>query len=740
MTRRLGYLLLMWAIPAGGAHAYIDSTPSLGKVLKDASNIVLLQVDKINLEKRIIIYKKLADLKGEHSASDMKHQITDGWNPREPRVILDWAQPGRLALCFHDGKIAVTCIGKYWYESSALEAPWWTMTSGRPELSLSYFGSVEKLRQAVPDLLAGKDAVITAISHGARSDVWQYDNVGFRKVLRGKDCPVWRIKASLEMPGNAAEAGSKDSKWFVGPGAAGAEEVPALAKKLRGGPSELRVEAAEDLGLIGQNARGALPQLIQALEDADSLVRISAARAVALIEKEHEGIVAVLEKALKIDNAQVRTSAAIALGDIAAQAKGAVPALIDVLEDRDPGVRWAAADALGRIGGDAEVAVAALAQGLRDPAIRTICADALGGVGSSSRGAVPLLRDALKDHDPSYRWSAAVALTRIDSKAAKAAMPLFIEKLKSGDPRARWDAMLYVGNMGLDAKEAAPAVLELVKNGDAVAATKLAAIAGPEATQALPLLLQVLADDWDTSENIAQVGPAAVPELLKMIEKKDAKNRPLAIKALGLIGAKSREVVPHLILLLSHSDADLRNAAASALGGIEPRPKESVPALTKILKDEDVSVRIASAWALIAVEGFLSDPVKDAMMVLLKHEDATTRRDAAAVLAESGAEGKSALPLLQEMSKKDADAGVRSTAALAIARSTGAEANQRAVKVMLEALKEKDPRVRQDGARCLGQVGSDAKSAIPALTRALEDENEDVRKSAAEALDKIQSK
>jgi HEAT repeat protein len=542
------------------------------------------------------------------------------------------------------------------------------------------------------------------------------------------------------MPGNATEVGNKDSKWVVGPGAAGAEEVPALVQALKSGPPERRAEAAEDLGLIGRNAKVALPQLTQALEDADPRVQISAARAVALIEKDREGVLPVLQKALKNPSVQIRKSAAEALGDIASQAKNAVPALIEVLEDPDPIVRWAAADALGRLGGDAENAVADLAQGLRDPAIRTICADSLGSIGSASRGAVPLLKDALKDSDPSFRWSAAVALARIDSRAAKAAMSLFIEKLRSTDPRARWDAMLYVGNMGLDAKEAAPAVLEMVKNGDAVAATKLATIAGPEGPEALPLLLQVLADDWDTSDNIAQIGPAAVPELLKVIEKKDAKNRPLAIKALGLIASKSREVIPHLIGFLGHSEADLRNAAAGALGAIDPKPKESVPALTKALKDEDPGVRLASAWALIAVEGSLSDPVKDAMEELLKHKEATTRRDAAMVFVESGAGGKSALPGLQERSKKDDDAGVRSASALAVARITGAQANQRAVAVMLKALKDKDPRVRQDGARCLGQLGADAKSAVPALSIALEDGDEDVRKVAAEALEKIQSK
>src|SRR5262245_52019461 len=223
--KRLVALLLALVISIGTVQGYVDATQSLGKVITDAKHIVVLRVEKVNEEKRIIIYKKVADLKGDYPTMEVKHRVTDGFHPREPKLIMDWAEPGKLAICFHDGKVAVTCIGSYWYECSALESPWWTMTSGRPELSLAYFGPVEKLRNHVPPILAEKEVVITAIIHGERGGFWQHGNIAFQKVLRGKDCPVWRIKASLKMPDNAMEVGSKDSKWVVGPGATSAEDL-----------------------------------------------------------------------------------------------------------------------------------------------------------------------------------------------------------------------------------------------------------------------------------------------------------------------------------------------------------------------------------------------------------------------------------------------------------------------------------------------------------------------------------
>jgi hypothetical protein len=232
MMKRYSWLLLAFVVSTTPAWGYVDATPSLGKVIKDAKIISVLRVEKVSAEKRVIIYKKIADLKGAQPTEEVKHQITDGFHPREPRTILDWAEPGKLAVCFYDGKTAVTCIGQYWYECAALEAPWWTMTSARPELSLAYYGQPRKLQDIVPAIVDEKEMVITAVAHGSRSDVWQHGNVAFKKVLRGKDCPVWRLKASLKMPENAMEVGAKDSKWIVGPGVAGAEDVAGLAHQL----------------------------------------------------------------------------------------------------------------------------------------------------------------------------------------------------------------------------------------------------------------------------------------------------------------------------------------------------------------------------------------------------------------------------------------------------------------------------------------------------------------------------
>jgi hypothetical protein len=60
------------------------------------------------------------------------------------------------------------------------------------------------------------------------------------------------------------------------------------------------------------------------------------------------------------------------------------------------------------------------------------------------------------------------------------------------------------------------------------------------------------------------------------------------------------------------------------------------------------------------------------------------------------------------------------------------------VRALIELLKDEDCRVRYYAAGWLGQMGADAKEAIPHLRTLLEDENEHVRRVAKEALARIE--
>jgi HEAT repeat protein len=62
------------------------------------------------------------------------------------------------------------------------------------------------------------------------------------------------------------------------------------------------------------------------------------------------------------------------------------------------------------------------------------------------------------------------------------------------------------------------------------------------------------------------------------------------------------------------------------------------------------------------------------------------------------------------------------------------------VPVLIEALKDQRVYVRRLIVESLGQIGPQAKDAVPALRTALQDEESDIRRLAAKALEKIERK
>jgi HEAT repeat protein len=557
--------LLAISLVAHPAPAYVDWAPTLGKLIKDSKDIVVVRVEKVSEEKRAIIFKKVADLKGKHAGEEIKHQITDGLHPREPHTIMDWAEPGQLAILFHSGPDAVICIGRYWYQARALEAPWWSMTSGRPELALSYFGSADKLRNHVADMLAGKEVVITSLRFTDHSRATREAAI-IRSELRGRaECPIERTKASLKMPSFAyLISGSTNpvaKEYQLGP-AGNPDDVPDSIKRLQDQDITVRVEAARDLADMGVQAKAAVPALMEALNDKAS---------------------------------SIRKAAAGALGNIGAEA--AVPALTKALRDTDGKVRWQAADALGRIGPKAHRAVPALMEALKDkePSMRGIAADALGGIGESyAAAAVPSLQQAvLKDTDHSVRLTAGIALVRINPLAAKAAMPLFFEELrKTQDTRIRLNYLTYLHRASLcgywGEKEWIPTLIEIMRT-DEFWVDRISAVGFLEgmtrtdaalADGALPGILESLKIDPDPNNRFDVASRLGDPAILKhagrhkaalvqsltdALKDKEPGVRIKAARSLGAIGADAKPAVKELTTLLKDAHPEARSSAAEAL-------------------------------------------------------------------------------------------------------------------------------------------------------------------------------
>lgn len=611
------YLIGLTALAAlpGLAPAYVGTSPTLAAIINDARHVVVLQVDKVSIDKRAIIFKKVADIKGTTTATEYKHQLGDGSHPCQARLILTWAQEaqelGGTALCFHDGKASLICLGDYWYECTVSEAPWWTMTYGRPELSFAYMGSTAKLRQHVADLLAGKKPIVTAVAY----DYSGYGDVTFKRPLRGKDYPVWRLQINLQMTRNLFEV--PGSGAVVGDGPADPKDMPALTAGLRHEQAQVRREAATDLGLMGPPAKEAIADLVKALQDADELVRVTAAAALLKIDATRKDALPVLMAGLQSKRAVVQRVTLESLGDLGPEAHAAVPALTEALQNSG-NLRWLAAEALGHIGPAAAPAVPRLIEVVKskDPELRGAAIEALGRIGPKAREAAPLLHEEFQRARGPERWLIALALGRIGGAGAADAVALFTDVLKTKEvmkDRSAYDAMFYLTALGPAGKDAVPILAKLSQTGDSMSQYMAPyALWSIEPKLGLKMWMQrggtplsgggQYERGW-TGSFLRAMGPHRRGAAVAVAEEvRDGRMGIAAWVVSDLLRPEAEATVPVLIDGLKSKNAAVRRSSASVLQQLGPVAKAAVPNLKEALQDENAEVRSWAAAALKAIE------------------------------------------------------------------------------------------------------------------------------------------
>jgi len=182
-------------------------------------------------------------------------------------------------------------------------------------------------------------------------------------------------------------------------------------------------------------------------------------------------------------------------------------------------------------------------------------------------------------------------------------------------------------------------------SGNAQAAAALGKI-GPDAIEAIPVLVTALTDQDDAirkaaEDGLAKINPGwaklevtkeAVPVLVVTLRDPDPNKRQLAAEVLGKIGPNAGSAVPTLVLALGDTP-DVQQAAELALGKIGPAPKDAIPGLVELLKHPIFNVRERAAWTL----GQIGTDARDAIPTLsaiLKDENPRVQKAAAQALSD----------------------------------------------------------------------------------------------------------
>lgn len=207
-----------------------------------------------------------------------------------------------------------------------------------------------------------------------------------------------------------------------------ARSLPLLIRVLTSKHVSVRRNAAQAIGELGPAARTASSDLEPLLDDEDPSVRASAAVAIWKMGRDARAL-ATLEEMLRTGEGNGAYWAARALGEFGPEA---AKALADALAHPDQDVRRAAAFALGRIG---PPALPALRRALdhRDATVRCQAVEALGWIGP---GALGPLTAALSDPEPLVRRAAVRAIGRL-GPAAQQAAPRLLEALRDHDADVR---------------------------------------------------------------------------------------------------------------------------------------------------------------------------------------------------------------------------------------------------------------------------------------------------------------
>ncbi len=559
------------------------------------------------------------------------------------------------------------------------------------------------------------------------------------------------------------------------PGAADESELPAhlqiLLRQFHSPNPPQQIEAARALGrLKDKRAVSALNQAVclrgglvaraskEALREIEGPRTTTSDRVAKIEMPEHV-------KALVVDLGSaypaVRAWAASRLGALGAHATPAIPFLLDALEDDERecdddlanAVSHLVLQSLSHIGRPAfEPALARLNH--KRPLARARAAKLLGSLGDS-RAVEPLIA-LLKDKDRQVRYDCVEALARLrDPHAIK---PLLVLIAEDASYTAAETVSAALAAMGEDGIEPIIGLLSHENhNVREAAAGQLARIHDPRTVDPL---IKALNDDHRFVQARAAQGMDWIRKqrgyepVLAVYRKKDTYHEVRATALWNLRGHPQE--VEFLIESLTDRSPQVQEAAVRRLGQLLPREaleplldclhnakynivradvaeilakmndRRAVPPLIEGLQDPTSLTRAAAARAL----GALSDPRAIPPLIrALDNEGWDTRRDAAIALSKFD-DPRVVAPLIRVLG--DSSATVRGGVCYALGRVKAPSVIDALTKTLAE---DKDRYVRQFAATALGDQGD--QRATEALTAALEDDAENVREAAREALEEM---
>jgi HEAT repeat protein len=345
---------------------------------------------------------------------------------------------------------------------------------------------------------------------------------------------------------------------------------------------------------------------------------------------------------------------------------------------------------------------------------------ALGEIGPSASSATATIVSLLDDEEfESVKYAAAFALSEIDkSDQAKGALAKLLDSGDIGLACIAGRGLLQMDPMGPYEEKAEKAVIAALNSKDEDIrhlAVRTLAETSPSERPAKPAIVDAfvaaMADAdpvviEEVIDALAAQGEYAVERIARGLANE--KLRPIAVQIAIRMGPKAKAAVPALIEAMETTKDDplLRREVHFALAAIGPDAAAAVPQLTKALDDEIPEIRTSACYALGSI----------------------------------GPQAESCVQAISKLYASDKDDDFQRLSclwALAHIFPDNERIQRRAIPVFTQALSDSREHIRAEMATALGDIGPAAKSALPALKKATEDEFAEVRAAAKAAIKKI---
>lgn len=498
------------------------------------------------------------------------------------------------------------------------------------------------------------------------------------------------------------------------------EILPKILDRLNSNVIDKQLSAVLLLGMIGPKAKSAVEKLLDLFMDGSSLLFEKTIWALSKIYPDWQALPATATMVYKIakklqDPAPETVLKALRvlslLGPGAQSSTSEV--IISCLAHSDDDVRKQAKLFLENIGGDWR----------KSPAAKTAMSDLL---------------DKLLDPIELDKNPALEALNTINPHWARTKMtigrlPLFIQALHHSETEIKRVAIQILGQMEQDAIEAIPDLLTL----SFISEDRILSMTAEEAL-----------DNIDPFWRETNAAKSIIPNLIKYLVHENRDYHFRALEALENIDAQwyrttqAQESLPFILLNLEKTSFPIRLLAIMALGEFRETAAAHVPKLVQELLegDEETSQAASSSLEKIDPNWRNSQTVKDAVPDILPQiaSDNDQTRQRAADLLDRIVPNWRELPHTARLVQKLIEdlTGASKVRRLAAIKALGVigPAAAKAVPKLAEILQTENPQLRIVAAKTLGLIRVSDEQVIVALINCLHSQNNDVQTAASDTL------